>query len=786
MAKAFLSHSSINKELAAKIAEQLGQNNCLIDVLAFEAGRLTLDEILDKLEDTDVFVLLLSNEALESPWVKKEIREAKKRLDKNVISRIFPLIIDNRILYSDLRIPAWIRKPYNIRFFDNEVLLLKKIQQILREVNLKKFSHLRDQETLFIGRHESLSKAMQTMYNVDNKKPTCLIAHNFVEGIGRRTFLKNALRRTGITDEWYEPIVIPMGSKESIEDFIYKLNFITPSRESYGVDLSEIGITEKVDMVLKTISTFNQNGEIVFIIDEGSIVLPNTQIAEWFLDLIKRSELQNHVSICLVAKFKPDGRLIRNIRNTFSFQISELNPADTTTLFIQYLDRYEINLKREENEYFLKYLKGIPTQIIYTANLIAETGVENTKRNIKEVEGFDEIRAISVLDHLKGQNEQLAIDILCALARVDIFSNQLIFKIFGDQDETYKALQKLFDLGIIFPVSSTHEYLKLNSSISDYINRAKMDMSDIYQIRLSNFIKDSLSVELQLNVESDYSTFLLTLREMIKQKIKVPKKYLLPSFILKSVVQEYYDKNYRTCVNLCKKVLENESRYDGQILRETRYWLCLSYCRQADEKSESEFYEQLNYFRSEPGSNLKDYYFLLGFYNRNLDRMDKAEEYYKKVLEIDERHSRTKRELVNVYLRTGQYSTALILARENYYQFRSNILHVQAYFTCLIKKHNLNDNDIGELHNLVDETSKSLDKRSSEIVNTMDAELMYYIESDLEGAIAKLEENLRLATHKYYPFKALSEIYRQMDMSDALQRLQTRFPNYLKSSLEEE
>ena len=114
MAKAFLSHSSKDKQLIDKIAKQLGKNNCHYDTLTFEAGRRAIQEIIDGLEDTDIFIIFLSDTALESKWVKKELTHAKKLLSQEAIERVFPLIIDKSITYDDPRIPAWIKKPYHI------------------------------------------------------------------------------------------------------------------------------------------------------------------------------------------------------------------------------------------------------------------------------------------------------------------------------------------------------------------------------------------------------------------------------------------------------------------------------------------------------------------------------------------------------------------------------------------------------------------------------------------------------------------------------------------------
>jgi hypothetical protein len=71
-------------------------------------------------------VLFISNDDLESEWVDKEIRQAKILNSDSRIDSIFPRIIDKRITHNDARIPDWIRKPYNLKVFDNQVIILKK------------------------------------------------------------------------------------------------------------------------------------------------------------------------------------------------------------------------------------------------------------------------------------------------------------------------------------------------------------------------------------------------------------------------------------------------------------------------------------------------------------------------------------------------------------------------------------------------------------------------------------------------------------------------------------
>jgi hypothetical protein len=771
MAKAFLSHSSSDKELVEKIAIQLGKNNCHYDRFTFEAGNITVEEIFKGLEDTDVFVLFISSKALESEWVQKEITKAEQLYSKSIIDRIFPIIIDKAIDHTDTRIPEWIRKPYNLRVFDNEVLILKKIKQLLRESNFKKYSHLRDINDLFVGRNDIMQEFERKIININNTKPTCIIASSFFEGMGRRTFLRNGLIKTRIIDKWYEPVPISISNKESIEDFLYKLNFVEPIPELFDKDLSEEELKSKIKLGKEYIKKFSDNNEILFIIDDGSIVLPNNNLVGWFQEVIAEPSIQNQVSICLISRFKPYGPAIKKLGNVLNFQINELSKEDTQTFFLQYLHIINTPLSANDARFFLEYLKGIPGQIVYAANLIDSLGVNEAKQYVQDIEEFDELRALSILEFLG--NDELTKQILIALSKFEIISYDLVYKIFGESDDVYKSIQKLFDLTLFFPVSSTHEYLKLNTSVADYINRSRLSLNSKYNDIIKQITKESLSNSLEETIRQDYSEFLFTLHNMISAGQSIPSKYLIPSFILKSINKEYNNRQYKTVIQLANKLLENESRFDYQIIRETRNWLCLAYSREQDER----FFEVISFFNENNDESLVDFHFLLGFYYRNGDKMEDAERHFLEVLEINKHHSRSKRELVNVYLRNGDYMKALRWAEENYHRFKTNILHIQAYFTCLIKKRDKTEFDFAKLNELLVSASKSMDKKATDITKEMQAEYDFYIKDNAGIAIDSLVESLRLNSRNVFAFRALSEILKRKNMLFELDELHEKYPD---------
>lgn len=137
--------------MVRRVANILGNKNCTLDEISFEAGRQTLPEIFRELDSSDIFVLFISNDSLNSKWVEKEITHAERNLTEEFIDRILSVIIDPTVTYRDTRIPEWIAKPYNLKYTRNEALITKKIKQALREVCLKNNKFNREREKISSG-----------------------------------------------------------------------------------------------------------------------------------------------------------------------------------------------------------------------------------------------------------------------------------------------------------------------------------------------------------------------------------------------------------------------------------------------------------------------------------------------------------------------------------------------------------------------------------------------------------------------------------------------------------
>ncbi len=139
--KIFISHSSKDKiryvdKVVKKLIEKLGENSVVYDSLTFEAGEKSIDEINRTLAITDLYVILLSETALDSNWVKYELSKANKKFNEKQLNRIFPLIIESTLKYSDDKIPDWLRA-YNLKYIVRPAKAAKLIIERAKDIGWK-------------------------------------------------------------------------------------------------------------------------------------------------------------------------------------------------------------------------------------------------------------------------------------------------------------------------------------------------------------------------------------------------------------------------------------------------------------------------------------------------------------------------------------------------------------------------------------------------------------------------------------------------------------------------
>ena len=70
--KAFISHSSDDALYVDVLINLIGKNSLVVDRFCFESGERTIDEIIKSIDNSAIFIVLLSRSSLDKDWVKKE------------------------------------------------------------------------------------------------------------------------------------------------------------------------------------------------------------------------------------------------------------------------------------------------------------------------------------------------------------------------------------------------------------------------------------------------------------------------------------------------------------------------------------------------------------------------------------------------------------------------------------------------------------------------------------------------------------------------------------------
>src|SRR5258708_3897809 len=125
--KAFLSHSSKDKHFVREVAKNLGNLQIEYDEYTFEYV-LNAEAIRRALARSDLFVLFLSENSVNSSFVKEEIRSTLEARARGQIKQVLIFAIDNT---SYRALPGWLREINIVQHLGNAKACARKIQATL-------------------------------------------------------------------------------------------------------------------------------------------------------------------------------------------------------------------------------------------------------------------------------------------------------------------------------------------------------------------------------------------------------------------------------------------------------------------------------------------------------------------------------------------------------------------------------------------------------------------------------------------------------------------------------
>lgn len=465
--------------------------------------------------------------------------------------------------------------------------------------------------------------------------------------------------------------------------------------------------------------------------------------------------LTNFIGLFVVSTITPKSHHKEANEKQICIELHPLSEMDRTNLFYAYSRSRDLEIDKDDVSFWVTKLHGSPEQIYIAVDSIKRNGRLIAKNNIDKIIalGDKSIKEIISYCNTKQIGELKTIDIVTLLAHLGPISDQFLLKIVGDvlKEDCWKIVEDLHYMSIIEFFGPSKECIKLDTSISDYIDRADYKLAPKFSEAIDQISKDYLS-ESQSSETEDLSDYLYRIQLSIRGG-DYNSKNLIPSVAIKSIISLYNDKKYDSVISLCEGFLTEKNRIYPDAARELNYWLCMALARKLDHTRFNLAIEELTGLAKK---------FVKGFMCRMSNDLTSAEKLFREILTQQPLHKKAARELVTVLLKRRDYLSALNLARDNYSASTAsttNPYHIEAYYRCLVHKNNLTHDDRKVLETLIKAMKASYDDNRNIIAKTMEAEYQFYVNRQVIEPIQQLQEiNKSLNNQLNYPVMALSEM----------------------------
>lgn len=656
--KAFLSHSSKDKNIVHEVAVLLSRANCIYDVFSFETGEDFSVSIERGLQSSQIFVLFVGKDTLERPYVQQEITLAERLYKQNKLKKSIVFIIDNDVDLS--RLPEWL-KSIKYEKNDDPHHITRVIKKMLDDLN-KPTSH-------FIGRDHDAEKFEEQFSDYDKEKNIYFITG--IVGIGRKTFTRKMLRdKLSIQLSCCVDVKSGDGALEMALNAMDSLGEKADYRYIFNT-LKDESIENRINFLIKKLEEFLERGECIIFCDKGGIFHSDGTIDE------EMKKILSAISACpnLPVFFNTTMRPPLN----FKFRQQHLRPLSqfsSKLLLNRLLPKIEFD--DADKEKIISRAAGYPPAIIYAAELVTQYGSQaNFLDKIKDKTYNILSNYVSSLNIVDSEE----IKLLALLCRYTPLSFSFIEKYLGKSSEqAFKIVEKLINSSILevnefnfYEISKPLEYA-ISKLVESYIH--EVDHSAV---------KDILS-ELT-EKEQSFKGKLLFMRQLTRAKMFLKEKYNnTDMFYFISDVQNmaetaYNEGDYKKAIEYSEAVINEREK-----MIEAYEILIKSFIR------EDEFTEAKNWIgKYKRFAQPKSIHFLEGFLKRYQNDFEEAIKSYKKALENGYTSASIYRELAQCFILIDHNKEALQYAEKAYERQENNIYIMDIYANALARNKMLAD-----------------------------------------------------------------------------------------------
>lgn len=769
MSKAFLSHSSRDKEFVRPVADELGSALSHYDERTFEPTSESAGEILEALSNSTIFVLFLSKSALASPWVKQEIRYAQHMYFEGKIKQvaIFPLDDTTRDALD-----LWLR-PFVIQILKKPKLVALRIRSMLA---MEETPHSRR----FVGRDKQVSDLKDSLRDQSSNRPSAVLVSG-IQGIGRRRLLSRAYQDLYpfLPNYWIE---IYLGAYEG-ESALYErlLDYFEPNSTWVGAkEKADLFITltpkERTSKIAEILSSVEASKQVVLLNFVEDAFNTDGNLEPWLLGAIRATK-SNYPVLAVVTSRGPSPRALANLSDIPYLKLHSIEDKYAKQLLELLCEDLSVKAPDALFEQVNSLVGGHPGLLELSAKLIKAAGITRFKI---ELSSSDEKSALEEYVEKAIQNISLSLverSAILLLEELGGATREDILHGFSEQSsgsEFSASLAKLLDFGLIEDAggelrSASHLRLimrrwKNDKKLQEILIPVRQKLVEILDEALSleggTYLSIRAPIAAAIRADGDFSNVLVSKPLLAAQQLRVARRL-------------YDERSLVPAAEKARKAFENQLALSDEGVVEALRILGLVGARTADTDLKDFACRELNMLKGDKAKRISA--FINGFERRLSGEFREAEQQLRVALGVGGNGDfHVLRELAASLLEQGKTQEAEKFARGALRIAPTNPYVLDILAACLIDRFRETPNDTG-LERELEELLKRLvtsDEREHQSFSKRRKIAFLIVKRDYPGAWALLERESNSSHKTWYKLLAAECFFKQGDPRSALDQLE--------------
>lgn len=647
--RAFLCHSSEDKDYVRRVAEQLGRAKVIFDEVTFTGGEDFRALIRSHLDRAAIFVFFASEKSIASAWCQFELDEAEMRRMTGGIAGQLTFVIDSAVTLKS--VPLWLQR--------SKIEFRTRAAQAARDIQQHAVSMMAPEvKQPWMGREADLLDFAKKIAPVNQKSPRLLVSRGLA-GVGRRSFLERALQ---------DYLSLPFGpfltisQASGLDDlFLFLIDEVRDltDRTAAAKELDAfhgMDVDDQADEVAELLIEVSKGRTVPCLIDERAMLTPEGRyLPMWqrIIEIYFERTADNYLAILHTRRPIPGEALEAQCLDS---HIGPLDHPATVRLYSRLLQMAGVSASQEKIDEVSQYVAGYPPAAQFASQLTKSYGIDVVLADKRDLEDFKAGRFQRFLEELLELTEQQW-SILTYLGGERGLPFEALRLALGiDNRSLANDLKALVDLSLIRLTGTNYT---ASAPVLTALYRVKPMPSKEFYAGVAQRLDEAYWSD-----ESDTPPFAVIDASLHATAMSgrthesANNPFVRISTMYRAAQESYYKEDFQAALGYGRRAQEmgatGHALRDRQI-RETVFKSLIKLRAWKEAESELRLIEKANDTR---------FYFLKGFGLRAQGKMDQALSAYRSALRVGDARTAVHREIAFCLMNTGKYEEAIHACHE--------------------------------------------------------------------------------------------------------------------------